>query len=291
MKETIVVSSSHHEIFLQDRDHIIPDDFEVEDGFYNMWGGCLTIFTETYGGILVTFQDTDPEDGFIYRGTVTIATPSKFLTIDCADTTDSENPANLISVPKEEIVVRIFTNRDDCASEVILITQDEITVINQEDAPLRLFSKPASLDLDSLEGDRYDLPDWEEVPVKTVLASPTESYVAFGDSEQVRLYSGSMAVGEIEGLMDKILPYWEDYICQFHFIENDESLENDFVANNALIAIQESTFRTPSGYFSVTDALGYEPYFLQEIPSSSCNVKVFANDESDFNIILFSITH
>lgn len=290
MKETLIVTSSHHEIFLQDKEHIIPDDFEVEEGFYNMWGECLTVFTETYGGIRVTFQDTDPEEGFIYRGTETIATPSKFLTIDCADTTDV-NPVNLISVPNEEISVRIFTNRDDCASEVVLVTQDEIKVIEKEADPLRLFTKPESLDLDSLEGDRYDLGEWEEFSIKTVLASPTESFVAFGDSEQVKLHSGSDAVGEIEGLMDKMVPYWEDYICRFHFIDNDELLKNEFVANNVLIEIQESIFKLPSGYFSVTDALGYEPYFLQEIPGGRCSVKVFADDEDEPNIILFSVTH
>lgn len=290
MKETLLVTSSHHEIFLQDQEHRIPDDFNIEKGFYNMWGRCLTIFTETSGSIRVTFQDTNPEEGFIYRGTETIATPSKLLVIDCADTTDV-NPANLISVPQEEISVRIFTNRDDCASEVVLVTQDEIKVIEKETAPLRLFTKPESLDLDFLEGDRYDLGEWEGFPIKTVLATPTESFVAFGDSEQVRLHSGSNAVGEIEGLMDKMVPYWEDEICQFHFIENNETLEVDFVANNALIKIQEGSFQIPSGYFSVTDALGYDPYFLQEIPGGICNVKLFANDEDEPNNILFSISH
>lgn len=278
-QETISVSSDYHQIFIEDpeaemTDMEYPGSDMVNRG-YCIFGNTLAISVENYGDIKVTFQNYEPEGRFLYRGKVDFYTKSKTicLTGPVADLKD-----NIVEVAETKVLFLIYTNREDCASEVVLVTDIEFKIISTEDPPEYFYSIPEDWEEDGYFGTKIILDNWDGIDLPTAIDHPCEGSILAGDSAYVK-NTGCQNIDD--DLIFYHPAYSENVGVRMHLLGKNNPLTESFIDTEKLILLEKRFLTCPSETFIVSDFLGYRPYFTFPLKSENCELSVYINHDYD----------
>jgi hypothetical protein len=276
-KESLIVSSDHHQIFLEDTNAETTDeDYPVDDMMnlgYCLFGETLAVSTEDYGNIRVTFQNYEPEKRFLYRGSVLLKSKSKSLSIS-GPTLDQEE--NILEVSETDVPLHIYANRKECASEIVFVTDLNFKVISEEEPPQYLSTLPEDWEEDGYFATKIELSGWNGFSLPTYIDHPCEGTILAGDSNYVKNTG-------CQNIDDELIFYYPAYSevvgVRMHLLDVSNPIKDEFIASGNLVLLEKKNLPCPSGVFLVSDFLGYQPYFSLSLRSTTCKLSIYVNHD------------